>query len=151
MARNSVARIPAIQSRVIPALRLLGSLKAGMPFEIASTPVSAVVPLEKACSSRNSVTPCTAVVSSGGGSGTGVNVPSSCRTNAVPTVAYIAAMKKKVGTATTIPDSRTPRRFSTITPPTSTIASITRCESSPGNAETICATPEEIETATVRM
>ena len=55
MARNSVARMPAIQSSVIPALRLRGSLKAGMPFEIASTPVRAVVPLEKACSSRNRV------------------------------------------------------------------------------------------------
>ena len=41
-------RIPDIQSSVIPALRLRGSLNAGMPFEIASTPVSAVVPLENA-------------------------------------------------------------------------------------------------------
>ena len=45
--------MPDIHSRVMPALRLRGSLKAGMPFEIASTPVSAVVPLEKAWSSRN--------------------------------------------------------------------------------------------------
>ena len=33
-----------IQISVMPALRLRGSLNAGMPFEIASTPVSAVVP-----------------------------------------------------------------------------------------------------------
>src|SRR3990172_4376577 len=50
---NSVARTADIQARVTPALWLLGSLKAVMPFEIASTPVSAVVPLEKAWRMRN--------------------------------------------------------------------------------------------------
>ena len=38
-----------IQIKVMPALRLRGSLKAVMPFEMASTPVRAVVPLAKAC------------------------------------------------------------------------------------------------------
>ncbi len=41
-----------IQIRVMPAFLLRGSLKAVMPFEMASTPVRAVVPLEKACSSK---------------------------------------------------------------------------------------------------
>ena len=36
-----------IQISVMPALRLRGSLKAVMPLEMASTPVSAVVPLAK--------------------------------------------------------------------------------------------------------
>ena len=48
MPRNRKPRIPDIHRSVIPALRLRGSLNAGMPFEIASTPVSAVVPLENA-------------------------------------------------------------------------------------------------------
>src|SRR5258706_16010521 len=48
MPRNRKARIPAIHRRVIPALRLRGLLKAATPFEIASTPVRAVVPLENA-------------------------------------------------------------------------------------------------------
>src|SRR6185503_854424 len=43
MPRNSEARIDAIQMRVMPALRLRGSLNAVIPFENASTPVSAVV------------------------------------------------------------------------------------------------------------
>ena len=61
--------MPLIQAIVAAALRLFGSLKAVMPFEIASTPVSAVQPLENARSIRNSVsdpmlaailsTPCT--------------------------------------------------------------------------------------------
>ena len=38
----------AIHARVIAAFRLRGSLKAVMPFEMASTPVSAVVPFENA-------------------------------------------------------------------------------------------------------
>ena len=130
--------MPDIHSSVMPALRLRGSLKAGMPFEIASTPVSAVVPLENACSSRNSVTPPTCAAScSGGGSTTAPSEPMNCR--------------KKVGTATTRPDSRTPRRLITITRPTSATAIPTRYGSSPGNAETSCATPEDIDTATVRM
>ena len=47
-----------IQIRVMPALWLRGSRKAVMPFEMASTPVSADVPLEKARSSRKSLTAC---------------------------------------------------------------------------------------------
>ena len=45
MPRNSVARITDIQISVMPALRLRGSRNAGMPLEIASTPVSAAQPL----------------------------------------------------------------------------------------------------------
>ena len=48
--------MPAIQPMVIDALRDSGGLKAGTPFEIASTPVSAVQPEEKARSTRNHVT-----------------------------------------------------------------------------------------------
>ena len=40
MPRKSVPRMPDIHMRVIPALWLRGFLKAGMPFEIASTPVT---------------------------------------------------------------------------------------------------------------
>ena len=67
--------MPDIQISVMPALRLRGSLKAVMPFEIASTPVSAVVPLEKACSSRKRPSARVGSISSGGGSATGCSVP----------------------------------------------------------------------------
>ena len=54
MPSSSEPRMTDIQISVMPALRLRGSLKAGMPLEIASTPVRAVVPLEKARRIRNS-------------------------------------------------------------------------------------------------
>jgi hypothetical protein len=54
--RKSTARMRAITRRVIPAFLLRGCLKAVTPFEIASTPVRAVVPLENAWRRRKSVT-----------------------------------------------------------------------------------------------
>jgi hypothetical protein len=54
MPRSMAIRMPLIQTIVAAALRLFGSLKAVMPFEIASTPVSAVQPLENARRIRKS-------------------------------------------------------------------------------------------------
>ena len=51
-------RMLDIQIRVIPALRLRGSRKAVTPFEMASTPVKAVVPLAKACRIKKSEIGC---------------------------------------------------------------------------------------------
>ena len=48
------AMVP-MSSRVVAALRLLGFWKAGTPFEIASTPVSAAHPDEKARSNRKAI------------------------------------------------------------------------------------------------
>ena len=87
-------RIPDIQIRVIPALRLRGSRKAGIPFEIASTPVSAAVPLLKAWSSRNRPMARVGSMSSGGGSETAPSAPDASRTKATPTVRNIIARKK---------------------------------------------------------
>ena len=151
IARNSTPRIPDIHSSVIPALRLRGSLNAGMPFEIASTPVRAVVPLEKACRTRKRPIARVGSTSSGGGSAIGWSVPSRWRTSAVPTVSPIIATKKNVGSASTRPDSFTPRRFTTITKTTSAIPSATRWSWTTGKAEDTWATAEEMETATVRM
>ena len=87
-------RMADIQISVIPALRLRGSRKAGMPFEIASTPVRAEVPLEKACRIRNGVT--AAAVSSTHGRRVD-HVPEGAREvaeEAMPTVTNIMATKK---------------------------------------------------------
>src|SRR5262245_66108550 len=65
--RKRVPRITDMTIRVRPAFRLRGSLKAVMPFEIASTPVRAVVPLEKAWRSRKSVTAAASEWKGGGG------------------------------------------------------------------------------------
>ena len=69
----------------------------------------------------------------------------------MPTVSTIIATKKKVGAAKTAPDSFTPRRFTNITKATRKTASATLCSWTTGNAEATWATPEEMETATVRM
>ncbi len=50
---SMVTEMTPMSSRVAAALALLGFLKAGTPLEIASTPVSAAHPEEKARSSRN--------------------------------------------------------------------------------------------------
>ena len=128
MPMNSEPRINAIQIRVIPALRLRGSLKAVIPLEIASTPVSAAVPLEKACNRRNAVIPDIASpkCSTSGGSITSGSEPVSSRNNPVPMVRNIIAIKKKLGMANAAPDSLTPRRLITVINMTHTMAMATR-------------------------
>ena len=73
---KSVARMPAIQASVIAAFRDSGARKAGIPLEIASVPVMAVHPDEKARSTRNHVR---ASIAAGGGSVTGSSVPVTIR------------------------------------------------------------------------
>ena len=95
MARKSEPRISDIQMRVIPALRLRGSRKAVMPFEIASTPVRAVVPLEKACRIRKRPIACRlGDLEVRAGSGPFRARPTKWRRNAVPTVRNIMTTKK---------------------------------------------------------
>ncbi len=63
MPENRIAsKIPIIAS-VLAAFRAGGFLKAGMALEMASTPVNAEHPEEKALSSKNSVMPATGVPS----------------------------------------------------------------------------------------
>ena len=56
MPMNRNAMMAAMPTRVVRALRAWGCLKAETPLEIASTPVRAVTPAEKACRIRNSDT-----------------------------------------------------------------------------------------------
>ena len=58
-------------------------------------------------------------------------------------------MNPYVGTANTIPDSRTPRRFMTASSATKPTAIGTACGARPGNADTMLATPAATDTATV--
>ena len=52
---NIVANSAAITVKVFAALSDSGCLNAGIPFEIASIPVSAAQPFENAANSRNHV------------------------------------------------------------------------------------------------
>ncbi len=95
MPSNRLPRIADIQIKVMPALRLLGSRKAGMPLEIASTPVSAVVPLENARKIRNNESACALwSISMGGGSVTMPRLPARNRPRPTATVMNIIVMKK---------------------------------------------------------
>src|SRR4051812_26797700 len=68
-----------------------------------------------------------------------------------PMRASIIAMNAYVGTLKTTPDSRTPRRFTTVSSTIDQTQRRTVCGIRLGYADVIAATPDEIETATVRM
>ena len=143
--------MPDIHTSVIPALRLRGCLNAGMPLEIASTPGQRrraagerVEDQEQAHRSRGLDVERRRI-------GNRAERPEHVPNSATPTVTNIIATKKYVGIANTTPDSFTPRRLTIMTNATKTSAMATRCSNNAGNADVICATPEDTETATVRM
>ena len=73
-ARNQSEAMQLSLMTMLPAFLLSGFLKAGTPFDTASTPVMAVQPLENAVSTRNSVNGL-APRGTGSGTVTGVTVP----------------------------------------------------------------------------
>ena len=145
-----------IISRVVAALRLFGFLKAGTPLEIASTPVRAAQPDEKARSSRKAL----AIPTMASWSGSGIS--SNCALSAWPRLPVTAwktptipiptmpRMNAYTGTAKALPDSRTPLRFIAVRKTTSPTATSTSCPRSDGMAVAAFCTPDETETATVR-
>ena len=144
--------MPDIQSSVIPALRLRGSLNAGMPFEIASTPVRAVVPLEKAWRTRKRPIARMGSTSRGGGSGTGCSVPEEVADERRADGERHHRHEEERGHREH--DARLlhpPQVHEHHEAPRATIASADRCSWTTGKAEATCATPDEIDTATVRM
>ena len=64
--------------------------------------------------------------------------------------ANITTTKAYVGNAKRIPDSRTPRRFTTVSSKMKNSERPTWCEASDGTAEVRAKTPAVTETATVR-
>src|SRR3989304_10190090 len=66
MPRKRESRMPAIQARVTLAFFASGYLNAGMPSEIASTPVSAVQPEAKALRRRKRPSDCVGAASDSG-------------------------------------------------------------------------------------
>ena len=128
-------------------MRADGGWKAGTALEIASMPVIAVAPEEKARSTNSTVSPSI---------GSTVLVRLSAKpvveASTKPTAINIAmpSTNAYVGAEKSAPASRTPRRL-----PASRIAiadspNATLASPRPGMAEVIAATPAEIDTATVR-
>ncbi len=151
------AIIPS-SSSVVAALRDFGLRNAGTPLEIASTPVSAAQPEENARASRKIRA---TVVSGSSQPGCGAisrtalstsgRVPLSIRMKPHAHIPRIAVMKRYVGTAKNVPDSRTPRRFSAASTATAIAATMTSCPFSDGNAADAYDDADETDTATVRM
>ena len=158
MPRKKTARMVTIQASVIAALREAGALKAPTPLEIASVPVMATHPSAKARSMRNvnakpvGCRPRSRARAWGARGATEMCVsPSMSRAMPVPISASITAMNTYVGRLNAAPDSRTPRRFTSIRTMIAQAQRGTVVLARTGYADVIAATPLEIETATVRM
>ena len=141
--------IAPIATSVSAAFRPLGRRNAPTPFEIASTPVSAADPDAKAC--RMTSTPTTAVpAASGFGTSACGHAPSRHWPTPVPIMTNMTATNPYVGIAKSTPDSRTPRRLTTVSSTTNASDSPTLCGSSEGAADVSASTPAVTDTATVR-
>jgi len=79
--------------RVVRAFRHSGGLKAGTPFEMASTPVTAAPPDAKACRMRKRLI-APAVSATSGGTGSGCRSPASAFIMPMPSSTNIITMKK---------------------------------------------------------
>ena len=141
--------IAPITASVVAALRDCGRLNACTPSAIASTPVRAVDPEENARRMRNSESVACGSIGRFAVSATGQPLRHS--TNPATRVTPIISTNPYVGTAKTVPASRTPRRFATITSSTRAVAIGTRQGPRVSGATDVIATvPAVIDTATVR-
>ena len=148
---KNTPRITAIHISVIDAFFDSGFLNAGMPFEIASTPVSAAQPDANARRMRNHPKPCAPGATTDSGSGAVRLGSIATRANPATISTRNATINMYVGIAKIVPDSRKPRRFSSVINITSTtaISTLNGCRS--GSAEVIANTPAATDTETVRM
>jgi hypothetical protein len=147
---KSVIAITPIASSVRAAFLPGGGLNAFTPFEIASTPVSAEAPDANACSSTKTPTaPAPAAI--GSVACTVGQSPAAQRPTPVPTIANITTTNAYVGIANSTPDSRTPRRLTSVSSAMKARQSVTSCPASDRAAEVRASTPAATETATVRM
>jgi hypothetical protein len=147
--RNSTATSPAITVSVVRALRHSGARNAGTPLDTASTPVMALQPSAKARIRSNR--PSVSAPGMSGVAGVAVGAsPRSVRSSPTPMSRSIEPRNRYVGTANTLPLSRTPRRLTSVTRTmhTAEIGTI-HVAGMAGNAEVIAATPAATLTATV--
>src|SRR3954470_8954816 len=136
--RKKTAKIAAIHPSVRAAFLELGFLNAPTPFEIASVPVIATQPSANPRRMRNTNANPSGVESvlvDAPAMGAAVAVafpPAQTWYSPRPINTIIIAMKTYVGTLNAIPDSRTPRRLTTVSSTTAAMHNDTVCEMSDG-------------------
>ncbi len=143
-----------IMASVAAAFFDFGLRNAGTPLEMASTPVSAADPDENARSTRNIIARLLMVpVASSVNPALGAScvAPAAYFTKPVMIIAMIATTNAYTGTANALPDSRMPRRFSAVTTMMIAMENSTGCAPTTPIADPMLATPEAVDTATVRM
>src|SRR6266536_2537079 len=146
--KSEIAITPRMP-RVVAAFFPLGVRKAPTPFEIASTPVRATAPEANARTSRKTPIAPDPTVTGWGTVACG-QLPATHFPTPTATSTNIAATKEYVGRANAIPDSRTPRRLTSVRTPTAARERATLCESTDGASDVIARMPAATDTATVR-
>ena len=153
----STASPSSITPRIVPSsisVRLArltrGSLNCGTPLAIASTPVSALQPAEKAFSSSSTLTASSGTRGTSGTPGCG-----ACRASGwirpITMMVSRPTMKTIVGSRNARAASPRPRRLSTVTTARMTRQMTTVSWVNTGKADVSAATPAAMETATVSV
>ncbi len=132
MPPNMVIATRPIMSSVVAAFLLLGFLNAGTPLLMASTPVSAAQPEENARSTRKAAAKAVRLVCSGAMLkwALGARISSPSTSSRKPPQAMRNStenMNAYVGMAKAAPDSRMPRRFTTVSRTTMAMATAGLC------------------------
>ncbi|CAM5740598.1 hypothetical protein SMICM17S_11442 [Streptomyces microflavus] len=153
--QNMVTASRPIMASVVAAFLLFGLRKAGTPLLIASTPVRAAQPEEKARRRRKSsakpASPwCSGLISSSEVGACIASPRTSPRNAPHSSMRKTPATKRYVGAANSFPDSLTPRRFIRVSRTIAPTAQRVLCSMTKGIAEPRFSTPAEIDTATVR-
>jgi hypothetical protein len=137
----------------VAALRLFGGLNAGTPLEIASTPVSAVLPDANARIIRkakaNPVNTCSGSTSRPALGARRWLPNTTIRRKPQAIINRTAIMKAYVGMAKAVPASRIPRRFIAVRIAITAMATSTLFSAAKAQADPRFSTPEDTDTATV--
>ena len=152
MPNSNTMSVAMMMVSVIRAFLVPGSRKAFTPLLTASTPVIAVQPLAKLCSSSHVVTTvCGAGGRGGATTGTGCPPLAKLRTTPIAIMANRLATNRQVGAMKSLPASRRPRRLMRAMMARMTRQSVRVCGCKRGSAEVSAPTPAEMPTATTRM
>ncbi|CAM5655644.1 hypothetical protein SCYAM73S_01770 [Streptomyces cyaneofuscatus] len=153
--QNMVTASSPIIASVVAAFLDFGLRKAGTPLLIASTPVRAAQPEEKArrrrkTSAKPAMPWCSGLISNSEVGACIVSPRTRPRNAPQRSMRKTPATKRYVGTANSFPDSLTPRRFITVSSTMAPTAQSVLCSMTKGIAQSRFSTPAEIDTATVR-